>query len=188
MHTAHALHEFSLSRQFAQMMRIFREWRDEWFYDDIGGASQSMALKETYLPRLLTLTTAILSGGVVLFILWAALTPVKELARTEGQVLPAGYSQLVQHLEGGLVRAILVQEGDFVQKDQVLIRLDGAGLEEDFHEQQALVQALSLQSERLHALLEMVVRRWSVFICCTTAIPPMPGISRSRITASMSDA
>ena len=54
--------------------------------------------------------------------------PVKEIARTEGQVLPSGYNQLVQHLEGGLVHAILVHEGDFVQKDQLLVQLDGAGL------------------------------------------------------------
>ena len=58
-------------------------------------------------PRLLRLTIIVLSAATLLFVTWAAVTPVKELARTEGQVLPSGYTQLVQHLEGGLVREIL---------------------------------------------------------------------------------
>jgi HlyD family secretion protein/adhesin transport system membrane fusion protein len=146
--------DFSIIRQFRQCLSRYQEVRRRWFQDDVSEASQSMVLKETHLPRLLTLTMTILSAATAIFFLWAALTPVKELARTEGQVLPAGYSQVVQHLEGGLVRDILVHEGDFVQKDQLLMQLDGAGLEEDYHEQQALVESLSLQSERLQALLE----------------------------------
>lgn len=116
--------------------------------------AQSLALDEPTLPKLLMLSITLLSGAVFLFILWAALTDVKEIARTEGQVVPSGYSQLVQHLEGGLVREILVHEGDFVQAGQLLLKLDGAGTEEDLSEQKALVTALTLQAERLKALLE----------------------------------
>ncbi len=125
-----------------------------YFIDDVSTLSQSQAFKETSLPKLLTLTMATLSVSTLAFIGWSAITPVKELARTEGQVVPTGYSRLVQHLEGGLVREILVHEGDFVQKDQVLVRLDGAGTEEDLREQEARVRGLSLQHERLRALLE----------------------------------
>lgn len=153
MHTL-ARTPFSASRQLAMALRSVRQFYHRWFTDSIAEASQSMLLPESRLPRLLTLSVVTLSGATLLFIVWAALTPIKELARTEGQVLPAGYSQLVQHLEGGLVKAIVVHEGDFVQKDQVLVQLDGAGLEEDSREQHALVEALSLQAEMLHALLE----------------------------------
>ena len=146
--------EFSIARQFKLVVERITAFYRNWAHDNVGEASQSMELKETHLPRLLTLTMIVLSGATLLFITWAAVTPVKELARTEGQVLPAGYSQLVQHLEGGLVREILVHEGDFVQKDQLLMRLDGAGLEEDFQEEKAHVESLSLQAERLQALLD----------------------------------
>ncbi len=144
----------STTDQYAAQKQSWRQRYRQWFADDLSGVSQSMALEETRLPRVLTLSTLTLSAATVLFIVWAAITPVKELARTEGQVLPSGYSQLVQHLEGGLVRAILVHEGDFVQKDQLLIEMDGAGLEEDYREQHALVESLALQAELLHALLE----------------------------------
>ncbi len=125
-----------------------------YFIDDVSALSQSQAFEETPLPKLLKFTVATLSVSTLAFIGWSAITPIKELARTEGQVVPTGYSRLVQHLEGGLVREILVHEGDFVQKDQVLVRLDGAGTEEDWREQEARVLGLSLQRERLSALLE----------------------------------
>jgi len=145
---------FSANRQLHMTYRGIHKWYRRWFTQDLHQVSQSLMLEETRLPRLLQLSIITLSSATVIFIIWAALTPVKEIARTEGQVLTNGYSQLVQHLEGGLVRAILIHEGDFVQKDQLLLKLDGAGLEEDFHEQQALVEPLSLEAEVFHAILE----------------------------------
>jgi len=35
----------------------------------------------------------------------------------------------IQHLEGGIIKEILVKEGDVVQADQVLIRLDNTSAE-----------------------------------------------------------
>ena len=151
---SNAMRAFSPARQLHMFYRAWRRHYRTWFSDDLNSVSQSVMLEETRLPRVLTLSIIILSSATLLFIVWAAITPVKEIARTEGQVLPSGYSQLVQHLEGGLVRSILVHEGDFVQKDQLLVELDGAGLEEDYKEQQALVTSLSLQAELLHALLD----------------------------------
>lgn len=114
----------------------------------------SLAMKESTLPQLTRVTIMALSLATFGFVFWAAMTPVKEMARTQGQVIPSGYSRLVQHLEGGLVRDILVHDGDFVQAGQVLMQLDGAGMEEDAREQTALVSALSLQAARLHAELD----------------------------------
>jgi adhesin transport system membrane fusion protein len=164
------LQEYSIGRQVSLFMHRVAQVYAQWSQDDVGEASQSMVLKETHLPRLLTLTMATLSVAILVFFIWAACTPVKELARTEGQLLPSGYSQLVQHLEGGLVREILVHEGDFVQKDQLLMRLDGAGLEEDYREQQALVESLSLQAERLQALLENRAPNFTALSKSTAAI------------------
>lgn len=134
--------------------RLMRQRVSSEFRDDTDNLGKSFGLDEVTLPRLLKFSMLLFSFATFAFLLWAGFTPVKELARTEGQVVPAGYSQTVQHLEGGLVQEILVQEGDFVQKDQILARLDGAGTEEDMREQRALVQTLALQAEKLHALIE----------------------------------
>jgi len=161
---------FTAGRELRTLRQAMRDYYRRWFMDDLSSVSQSMALEETRLPRLLKLSIITLSSATGLFLVWAAITPVKELARTEGQVLPSGYSQLVQHLEGGLVKAILVHEGDFVQKEQLLVQLDGAGLLEDFREQQALVEALSLQAELLHALIDNRVPDFSAIRTSEKAI------------------
>jgi HlyD family secretion protein/adhesin transport system membrane fusion protein len=145
---------YSVQRQLRMLMHSFRRHYQKWFTDDVAGTSQSMVLEETHLPRLVRLSIIILSGATLCFVSWASLATVKELAHAEGQVLPSGYSQIVQHLEGGLVQEILVHEGDFVQKNQLLVRMDGAGMEEDFMEAQAQVIALALQKEQIKAILE----------------------------------
>ena len=155
MPTSSALdNSFTLRSQLAQFRAAWRTGSKGWASDDMQAESHALSLPETRLPKLLKLTIFCLSGSALLFVGWAAVTPVKEVARTEGKVVPSGYSQLVQHLEGGLVQGILVHEGDFVRKGQELVQLDGVGMEEDFREQQALVEALALQAERLHAVVE----------------------------------
>ncbi len=134
--------------------RLMRQRAAAPFRENTEDLGMSLGLEETTLPKTLKLSMLAFSLATFTFIAWAAITPVKELARAEGQVVPSGYSQLVQHLEGGLVREIMVREGDFVQKEQILARIDGAGTEEDLREQGALVQSLEVQAEKLRALIE----------------------------------
>jgi adhesin transport system membrane fusion protein len=64
----------------------------------------------------------VLTAGVS-FVVWASIAKVDIIVRTEGRVVPAGKSQIVQHLEGGIVRNILVQEGQVVAAGQPLMEL-----------------------------------------------------------------
>ena len=79
--------------------------------------AQSIRLKEAASPRLVRATMAVVSLSVLGFIGWAAFANIHEIARTPGEVVPTGFQQVVQHLEGGIVREILVQEGDTVEKE-----------------------------------------------------------------------
>jgi HlyD family type I secretion membrane fusion protein len=60
-------------------------------------------------------------GGVLL---WAGFAEVSSATIASGVVAPTGGRKTVQHLEGGIVRDILVRDGDRVQAGEVLIRLD----------------------------------------------------------------
>lgn len=60
---------------------------------------------------------------IVFFIIWAYFAEIDEISRGNGKVVPNGQNQVIQHLEGGIIQEILVREGDFVEKDQVLIRV-----------------------------------------------------------------
>ena len=60
------------------------------------------------------------------FVVWAALFSVDKVTRGAGRIVPSTQNQLVQHLEGGIVKQILVQEGQRVFKGQVLLRISNA--------------------------------------------------------------
>jgi HlyD family type I secretion membrane fusion protein len=66
-------------------------------------------------------TTLFITLGVILA--WSFLVPLQRGAVATGQLAPTGGIKVVQHLEGGIVKDILVSEGDHVQAGQILVRL-----------------------------------------------------------------
>ena len=60
----------------------------------------------------------------VIFIIWAAFAQLDEVTRGEGRVIPSRQLQILQSIDGGLVSDILVREGDIVEEDQLLIKID----------------------------------------------------------------
>ena len=67
------------------------------------------------------LMVLIVFGG---FGTWAALAPLSSAAYGPGVIAVESYRKTVQHLEGGIVKTILVRDGQAVQKDEVLITLE----------------------------------------------------------------
>lgn len=61
-------------------------------------------------------------------IVWANYAEREEFAVATGEVVPVGNIKVIQHLEGGIVEAIHVKDGDVVKQGEPLIQLDlGAG-------------------------------------------------------------
>jgi len=61
---------------------------------------------------------------VALLVVWAALAQVHRVVRVEGRIIPAGRSQQIQHLEGGIVASIDVAEGAAVKRGDLLLTID----------------------------------------------------------------
>lgn len=93
----------------------------------------------------------ILMAALLAFLVWASQAQLNQVATATGMVVPDGQVRVVQHLEGGIVTAIAVEEGDTVAAGQTLVQLDlGAdGLDAD--EIQARRDGLSLERARLMA-------------------------------------
>src|SRR6185295_11788896 len=70
----------------------------------------------------IVLWTVCLLVGVLL--LWACFARLDIVAVANGRLVPQTYVKVVQPAEAGIVREILVDEGDRVEKGQVLVRLD----------------------------------------------------------------
>lgn len=66
------------------------------------------------------------------FLLWAALAPLDEGVPSQGHVAIDTKRKSVQHLTGGIIKEVLVGEGDQVKEGQLLIRLDDAAAKANF--------------------------------------------------------
>jgi adhesin transport system membrane fusion protein len=86
-------------------------------------------------------------------LLWAGMAKVDVIVRTEGQIIPAGKSQIVQHLEGGIVRKILAQEGQVVTAGQPLMELSDVENRSNLEQKQSRLDALRGREARLLAEL-----------------------------------
>lgn len=62
------------------------------------------------------------------FLLWAALMPLSSAVVAGGTVTVDSHSKTIKHLEGGVVAELEVREGQAVEADQVLLRLDDTRL------------------------------------------------------------
>lgn len=70
---------------------------------------------------------------LVFLVVWASVGRLDIVAVAEGKLVPQDYLKIVQPSEAGIVSAILVREGQTVQKDQVLMRMDALSTEADLN-------------------------------------------------------
>lgn len=132
--------------------------------------SQAIQLEESVNPHIIHTTLIMVSLALLTFITWAALTNINEVARTPGEVVPYGYQQTVQHLEGGIVKRINVRDGDVVQQGDVLMELDDSIVKEDLERAMSKQLFLQKQAERLRAFVEGRTPDFSKFVGVTDAM------------------
>ncbi|MGI9504051.1 MAG: HlyD family type I secretion periplasmic adaptor subunit [Geminicoccaceae bacterium] len=82
---------------------------------------------------------------------WASQTDLEEIVSVAGVVVPQSQVKVVQHLEGGIITAIHVREGETVTAGQPLVQLDLAGGGANAKELRVRVDALLIKRARLLA-------------------------------------
>jgi adhesin transport system membrane fusion protein len=87
----------------------------------------------------------------VISIAWAAYFQIEEVARGDGRIITASQVQVITNLEGGIIAGILVREGEVVQKDQPLIRIDPTRFVAAYREGEQGALALKAKIARLAA-------------------------------------
>ena len=99
-----------------------------------------------YTRLLIGLTIATLA-----LLVWAAIGQIREVANTIGEITPAGQILAVEHLEGGIVSEILVEEGQLIMAGDPIARLEKEDTTAELGRIQSRLSYLELEEERLRA-------------------------------------
>jgi adhesin transport system membrane fusion protein len=136
-----------LSKMGSKMNQIFRKIPEE----DVDFATDIRASILAQTPqggRMIIWATLVL---LLIFLIWASFSELEEVTRGEGKVVPSSHVQVIQNLEGGIVSEILVNVGDTVKKDQLLVRIDETRFSSSFEENRAKYLSNKAKSARLKA-------------------------------------
>lgn len=122
---------------------------------DFSFANNVRAAVEFRTPRtarlLLVAVVTLLATGIV----WAHYAVLDEVKRGEGRVIPSRQIQVVQSLEGGIVKEISVQEGDSVKQGQPLVWIDDTKFKADLGELVAKRTALTASLKLLNREVDL---------------------------------
>ncbi len=95
-----------------------------------------------------------ISIAIAIAVMWAAVSRIDEVTRGEGRVIPSRQLQVLQSLDGGVVSEILVREGEVVDPEQILLKIDQTRFVSSVRESRAQTLALQAKAARLRALAE----------------------------------
>ena len=110
---------------------------------------EDMARQSRFYSSVVWLTLA----GMTFFFVWSYFATLDEVTVGTGKVTTSIRAQLIESLDGGIVSALLVHEGDIVEKGQILARLDPKRFQSNYGEAAARARALRASSERLRSEL-----------------------------------
>lgn len=88
---------------------------------------------------------------VMTAIVWAHYTSIDEVTVGEGTVVPSSQVQVIQNLEGGILKAISVRAGQAVEEGQLLMTIENTEAVSSLREQQVERMNLMARASRLAA-------------------------------------
>ncbi|MFZ5734791.1 MAG: HlyD family type I secretion periplasmic adaptor subunit [Pseudomonadota bacterium] len=118
---------------------------------DFAYANDIKAAVELRAPRTTRMVLVSTLALLIAALLWAHLAILDEVKRGNGRVIPSRQIQVVQSLEGGIVGAILIQEGAIVTQGQPLMRIEDTKFASEFGEIRERRAAMAARVARLEA-------------------------------------
>jgi hemolysin D len=102
------------------------------------------------LPRLVLYLLGIL---LLIMLVWSLIGRLDIIAVASGRLVPVSYVKVVQPSDAGIIKDILVHEGDSVNEGQVLVRMDASISDADSKQLRAQLEMAGLQMRRIDAEL-----------------------------------
>jgi hemolysin D len=131
-------------------------------------------------------------GGVIMFffcaaIVWASLSTIDIISTAPGKIIPSGNTKTIQPLEIGIVRAILVKDGQTVKAGDVLIELDSTMSDADRTRGRGDLAAAQTDVARLRALLSDAADPLVAFNPPADADPALVATQRQLLTSEIAE-
>jgi hemolysin D len=121
--------------------------------DALDFAPGLLAIQESPPSRMPRAVMYSVTSLLALLIVWAAIGRLDIVASAEGKLVPESYVKLVQPADAGIVKEILVHEGERVTAGQVLLRMDAQDAQADTARLSTDLALRSLQLRRIDAEL-----------------------------------
>ncbi|MEK6349344.1 MAG: HlyD family type I secretion periplasmic adaptor subunit [Burkholderia sp.] len=137
-------------------------------------------LREAMLVRSSTGARSVLYLVAVVLIVgltWARFARVEEVTRGEATIISPSHEQVIQVLEGGIVREVMVHEGEHVEKGQLLVKIDPTSAEASYRELRAKAIDLEASISRLRA------QAYDLPLHFSEEVRQAPGIVEQETTA-----
>jgi HlyD family type I secretion membrane fusion protein len=116
--------------------------------------AESAQIEEELVPAFVRPLLIIVGVMAAISLVWAALTNLTEVARAQGEIVPSGQVKVVQHLDGGMVSQIKVEDRTLVEQGQELLLINGSQTIADLRQMEVRLISLRLRAERLSAFAE----------------------------------
>ena len=123
-------------------------------HTDFAFANDVRAAVDLRTPRTSRMLLASSLALLVSALVWAHFAVLDEVKRGGGRVVPSRQMQVVQSLEGGIVSALEVRDGDIVRQDQVLVRIADTKFASELGEVTERRGAMTARVTRLEAELK----------------------------------
>jgi membrane fusion protein, adhesin transport system len=123
-------------------------------HTDFAFANDVRAAVDLRTPRTSRMLLASSLALLVTALIWAHFAVLDEVKRGAGRVVPSRQMQVVQSLEGGIVSALEVRDGDSVRQDQVLVRIADTKFASELGEVTERRGAMTARVVRLEAELK----------------------------------
>ncbi len=116
-----------------------------------GRVGLPLELEDGVPPALYSRLLMGLTAATAALLVWASFGEIREVAATVGEIAPSGKIHAIEHLEGGIVRELLVEEGDLVQAGDPLARLEKEDTTAELARIESRLSYLQLEERRLIA-------------------------------------
>lgn len=145
--------------------------------------SETVQIEDELIPSYTKPVLYLVATMMVLFTVWAAVTELGEVTSAPGEIIPSGQIKVVQHLNGGTVSEVLIQERMPVKEGDVLVKLEDQKDLSDLRQIRSRLASLKLRAERQQAFVSGRKPDFSAF---EAQYPVMVDVQRQQLKNQIS--